>query len=130
MSATLSLDVLCSPGQRTGNGCIVGAVHGTSKSSLIPLGLRVAQMRFQYRDAALLLHAAEVFVHGGFDTVAMILQNTVSPCSQGAGDVLERGAFRTASSCLASLLSSWSAPKLSRRSMLASTSAASMVAVV
>lgn len=45
------------------------------------------------------------------------------------GRGVARGAFRTASSCRASFLSSWSAPKLIRRSILASISAPSMAAV-
>lgn len=71
-------------------GSIVCTVHGAAKGALIPFGLRVAQMGFQRGDASL-VHAAKVLIHSGLDTVAMILQSVIRPCSYGAGAGLRGG---------------------------------------
>lgn len=105
LSALLFVGMSQSQIERTGNSRIVHAVHGPVEGTLIPLGLRVAQMGFQGRDAPL-VHGTEVLVHGSFDTVAMILWLVVRLCSEYGIGLLAQDAIHTKSSCLASLLSS------------------------
>jgi hypothetical protein len=64
---------------RTRNICVVDAIRGPRKGSLVPIGLRVAQMGLE-RGNPPLFHAGEVFVHGGLDTLAMILQAWLGLC--------------------------------------------------
>lgn len=94
LSALLFLGVSQTQVERTGNGRIIHTVHGPVKGTLVPLGLRVAQVGFQRRDSPL-VHGTKVFVHGGFDTVAMILQIVVRICSECESGLLAQDAIPT-----------------------------------